>query len=104
MKRGTVQYIPIMIFNVEKLENKMNDLKHSTLHKDMENLGSAIKDKALEAGDVLKNKAISLSHDTMDKAMDTQEYLLSLVRDNPYKSIAVAFLAGYILAKCHRKP
>lgn len=77
-------------------------MKNSNLAEDAPNTGLVIKDKALEIGTDIKNQAVDLSQAAFQKARDAQESIVTSVRNNPYKSLSLAFLSGFLLAKVLR--
>lgn len=66
---------------------------------DMKNFGNEVKGKAMQAADSFKEKAIELGHKTLDKATDFNQYALETIRQHPYKSLMLAFIAGYLCSK-----
>lgn len=62
-------------------------------------IGGAVKDRALEIGKNLKSKSGNYTKIAADKAGDLKDGVLEWVKENPGKSIGIAFLVGWLYAK-----
>ena len=60
----------------------------------------SVKDKVVAGGQALKASAVNSAAEA--RIGGAQEYLLALIKKNPYKSLGAAFLGGWLCSKCWR--
>jgi len=84
-----------------KLNKVSNEVKGTSadIKDKAANLGKTLKDKALGLGSVVKNKSLDLAYKAKDKTLAANETTRETIKNNPYKSVGIALLAGFTVAK-----
>jgi ElaB/YqjD/DUF883 family membrane-anchored ribosome-binding protein len=88
----------------ENKSNNDNELaaKSAELAQDAAELIEGVKAKATEIGVELKTKAAETGAEIKQRAASAEDSLIAMVQAHPYRSLAIAFASGLMLAKCLR--
>ncbi len=82
------------------MDNLNNITKNSKdLSKEASSMGNNIREKAQDMGDNIKDKATDLGQKAVEKTHEVKEQLCGYIKEHPYKSVGIAFLAGAILSR-----
>lgn len=79
----------------------MTTLKHTTkkvLSNGLDHL-EVLKQDAQDIGSEIRNKAVDATKAVREQAIHANDNIVELIKDNPYKSVITAFLAGLLIAK-----